>query len=95
MKLERRGKYPGIKVHFDPEECQQICDRLEWLSIYHPDNQIKPLRKLRKLIKRAIDDDPTLFDDRTEDEIKKELKIERDKSTARLKLMNAGGKWND
>lgn len=22
MKIEKRGKYPGVKVHLDPEECE-------------------------------------------------------------------------
>ena len=88
MKLERRGKYPGVKVHLEPEECSAVTDDV---GICCP----PIIKKLRKLIKRAMKDDPSLFDDRTDDEIREELEVERDKSIEKLEKLNGGGKWNE
>lgn len=26
MKIEKRGKYPGVKVHLDPAECEKLME---------------------------------------------------------------------
>lgn len=83
MKLERRGKYPGVKVHLEPEECSAMVD-----------GETTPHLKLRKLIRKAMIEDPSLFSERSEDEIQEELKEERDKALLKLSNIKKGKKWN-
>lgn len=100
MKLERRGKYPGVKIHLEPEECLRVCDQILWFNEQDPPDPgpahygSAGLRKLYKLIRKAIAEDSTIFDDRTDDEIREELEVERDKSVEKLKKMKNGEVWN-
>jgi hypothetical protein len=74
MKVQKRGKYAGIKVHLTPEECIAFTD-YPHLSI---------LERFRTLLRQAIEDDPTLLQPRTEDEVHEALLREQEKATARL-----------
>jgi len=84
MKVERRGKYPGIKLHLGEPECNRILDfdrkptnESEWACFYL-------IEKIGKRIRKAIEDDPSLLEDRTEEDIRQCLEEEAEKAQARL-----------
>ena len=81
MKIESRGKYPGVKIHLDPDECKGIIN-------FADDN------KLRKNLMALIKDSPNVFSERTPEEIAAVLKDEQDEATRKLELIHAGKKWN-
>ena len=96
MKLEARGKYPGVKVHLDREECEAI------LQATPPSKGIPPGPQqrltafyftLRGYLWDAIKKDPLLLEDRTEDQIKAELLAEKEKSEKKLALIAKGKDW--
>lgn len=89
MKLERRGKYPGIKLHLDKEECEGI-NAVKYLNII---GMPKILITLVNEVKRALEEDPSLLEERTEEEIKATLMKEYVESEKKLKHIKDGLDW--
>lgn len=90
MKLEPRGKYPGVKIHLDEKETRDVLDIDDKASTGKAwDFIVKLARKIHKL----QNDLPTLLEERTEEEIRAELEEERDKSIAKLAAMDKGKDW--
>jgi hypothetical protein len=104
MKIEPRGKYPGVKVHLDEEECQELLKG----AADNPggskkgnggfmDHEVRILAgfavKLARKIRQLQIEMPELLDERTEEQIRKELEIERDKSAKKLAAMDKGKDW--
>lgn len=103
MNIEKRGKYPGVKVHLNPEEVG-IITALNTLAgkiiTFTPDVKeikrvLKLLAKLAKMIKDLEEEEPALLAERTPEEIRATLEEERDKAIEKLAKMNAGLLWND
>ena len=87
MKIEKRGKYAGVKVHLDPEECEHLIafsKTKDNLILSSHSAAVKLTGALGKKIKDLIVSEPDLLKDRSEDEIKKEL--ENELTSAQLKL---------
>lgn len=113
MKIERRGKFPGVKVHLDGEEAKRImedlaeadpdmdvltkafkkagCDAADIQGIL---TSIEHTTKLAKKIRKEFISYPTLFVERTEEEIKEELETELKAAGDKLALIEQGKKWN-
>lgn len=90
MKLEPRGKYAGVKVHLDGEECGEIISippgaKDEMLSFYI---------SLRKHILKLQKVRPDLLKDRTPAQVEAELKEEAAKATMKLAKAGVAGEWN-
>lgn len=87
MEIERRGKFPGIKVHLDKDEVEMLKS---------PDSQ--PARnlvmKLSKKISKQLIEDPSTLQQRSQDEIRTELETERDKAIEKLAKLSAGKQWS-
>lgn len=102
MTLERRGKYPGVKIHLDEVETRRVLDILfnpQALTPTHPStaapaHAFKFVAKMAKLIEKELVADPTLLDQRTIEEITLELTTERDKAIAKLAKIQEGQSWN-
>lgn len=89
MKIERRGKYPGIKVHIDPPD---------WKAITSGDLTVSALQWVKKLIKAVKDEEkthPNLWAERTPKEIEDELKLEKAKAESKLAKLKGGLTWNE
>lgn len=83
MKIEKRGKYPGVKVHLEPDECQAFIafakDAEVALnksnSIEHftghsgPPTYFSISQKIGSKLAKLMVDEPNLLIERTEDEI--------------------------
>jgi hypothetical protein len=105
MHLERRGKYPGVKIHLTKAECELL---LTFLADFdrakaHPDRLILNASARRGLYKHgkataraiaeALADDPTILDARNEAEIRESMETELAKLTQKLAAFDAGEPW--
>lgn len=93
MQIERRGKYPGVKVHLDEDECKQLAA----LATSEPltgNKTSKVVMKLAGKIAAQLKEDKTTLQARTEEEIITELQTERDKAIEKLSKLAAGKAWN-
>ena len=81
-KIEPRGKYAGVKIHLNGEECQAILNwRTDWKSTGEPD-QILPrdlTRKMAKAIKDLMKENPDLLKDRTPEQVAASLAKDAEK----------------
>lgn len=113
MKIEKRGKYPGVKVHLDGEEARRIMEDCNSMLEYSPKAITKMVniagggteavqaivtafehaRKLAKKIAKEFKDYPSLFDERTEEEIKEELETEFKAAGDKLAAIEKGKDW--
>ena len=81
MKLEKRGKFAGVKIHLDAEECRRMITTSAVGAT--------PLCiDIQKLIKDAIRQDPTILENRTSAEIEATLAKERSKAEQRLRNLD-------
>lgn len=100
MEIERRGKYPGVKVHLDPEEIEAINKLADFLKIIDPVKSTsarpgqKLIIKLDSKIAAQVAEDPTTLAKRTEDEIRATLEKERDSAIKKLAAMDDGKEWH-
>ena len=86
MKIERRGKYAGVKLHLDREECEKIIG-------FNPMNCGRVLNEIIGKIREAIKEDPTILEDRSEEEIQATLMKEYTESEKKLKHIKEGLDW--
>lgn len=90
MKLEPRGKYPGIKIHLDEVEVKALTNP--------PPSEMEAFAfttRLGKKIRALMAEFPDLLAPRTEEQIKAELQLELEKSQLKLAKMAEGAKWNE
>ena len=98
MKIEPRGKYPGVKIHFDKEECEILLDLVEYQSKLKKLLPPGPLHaqltmKMAKSIYKLKEEMPTLLEDRTEEEIHATLSKELIESEQKLAAIGKGADW--
>jgi hypothetical protein len=94
MKLEPRGKYAGVKVHLDADECQALMIAFPEGSKAHKDFAVysfpgKLAGKLHKLVKEF----PDMLEDKSDDHVEAVLKAEAIKANAKLKALAIGADW--
>jgi L-fucose mutarotase/ribose pyranase (RbsD/FucU family) len=77
MKLEKRGKFAGVKIHLDAKECEDILSFKHYIPL---DIQTD----MSNLIRNAVKKDSTILDPRTKEEIQAALAKENTKSETRL-----------
>lgn len=102
MKLEPRGKFGGVKIHLDANETQQLLNATAapFEGALHKvpvtNLQISAQladrmgRKVRELMKEHTD----LLQDKSPEQVAKELQLEIDKSQKKLQLLAGGNKWS-
>ena len=107
MKIEKRGKYAGVKVHLEPEECETFLKLAE--DVDKADSSIKAQStmsgikptfmllslKLGKKIKNLIADEPNLLAPRTPEEIQAELENEFESAKLKLDAIKKGKDWKE
>lgn len=103
MKIEKRGKYPGVKAHLEKDECELLMSFAADYALAHPDktgsikgkesNGIILAFKLGKKIKLLLDEEPGLLQERTEEEILATLSKEAIESDLKLKAIGQGADW--
>jgi len=96
MKVETRGKYPGVKLHLEPEECEALIKfaagstELTKLSVVTP-----LILKMGKKIVALKEDNPKLLDERTPEEVKAILAKEVEKAQLQLKTLVQTGQFKE
>lgn len=102
MKIERRGKYPGVKVHLDPEECEAFIKFADdKLTADHPISDAPPAKptyfsvslKIGKKMKKIMADAPDFLSDRTPEQVKESLLKDHAKIQEQLKAMDEKKDW--
>ena len=95
MKIESRGKYPGVKVHLDAEEAEMF---LEFVSAKGEGGAskkdiIKFAEKLGNKIDKLLDENPDLLKERTEEQIQASMNHDLEKIEAQKAAMAKGKDW--
>jgi hypothetical protein len=91
VKIEKRGKYPGVKVHLEPDECQvfmALAEDIELCSVGTHESDamdyftiaLKIGRKMRK----AAKEHPDLLLERTPEQIEAALLSDKEKIEKQL-----------
>lgn len=96
MKLESRGKYPGVKVHLDPEECEALLKLAEANFMGYGIEIKVPLSlasKMGKSIKDLLVEQPDLLKERTPEQIAAILAKESEKAGLQLNALKNGKDW--
>lgn len=100
MEIERRGKFPGVKIHLDPAEVKAIGPLASFLEKIDPIKSVdarpgqKVVIKLASKIAQQLKEDSSTLQQRTPEEIRTELETERDKAIEKLARLDAGKKWS-
>lgn len=94
LKVETRGKYPGVKVHLDPDDCQSLMEWFEECST-KPTLKLglagKIAAKMGQKIKDLLVDQPDLFKEKTPEQLAAILIKEAEKPQLQLKHLKATG----
>lgn len=98
MKVESRGKYPGVKVHLDPEECQWLLDlinkKVKALDApIHLQVTTSLAIHMGQSIRDLIKEQPALLEERTPEQIAAILAKESEKAGIQLNRLKNGKDW--
>lgn len=100
MKVESRGKYPGVKLHLEPEECSVLTLLAAVQDIKGPQPSsenvgpaLKLAIKMGKKILELKEETPDLLEERTPEQIAAILAKEVEAATLKLDRMKAGKDW--
>lgn len=92
-KVSKRGKYGGVKIHLDAEECEELL-QLDVVGGYNEENiAIKFASKLGKKISTLLKEEPNLLKERTPAEIQHELEVELESAQLKLAALAKGNDW--
>lgn len=98
-KYECRGKYSGVKAHFDEKECQELLD---FLKLYKSGNAgstvdgsipLKFTLAVAKGIKDILKEHPDMLKERTPEQILEALNRDKTKIEAQLQVIKKKGDW--
>ena len=97
-KADRRGKYPGCKVHFDEKDCQEFLEwHKKWKSGTTGENShieaVNFCRKIAKTIKTVMAEHPDVLKERTEEQVRESLLKDQSKIEEQLATMKSGADW--
>lgn len=99
MKIEKRGKYPGVKVHLDPDECEAFSSLASYAEKTEILKGTKPLSYLNVAIKighkllKIAKEDPSFIEERTPEQVKESLMKDKKKIEEQLNAMGTGKDW--
>jgi hypothetical protein len=99
MKIEKRGKYPGVKVHLEPEECEAFLGLAKdvelGMGLLQPTtpSYFTVALKIGKKMKKIAADDPTFLTERTPEQIEAALLKDKQKIEQQLQAGIANGAW--
>lgn len=99
MKIEKRGKYAGVKVHLEPDECEPFVKLVKdaasaGVAVQQDSPTYFSLAfQLGKKINKLMADEPSLMSPRTEDEIKHELEVELESAQKKLAALTNNQDW--
>ena len=109
MKIEKRGKYAGVKVHLEPDECEEFIKLATDMGKVEIDggyansphfppkgfNYMTLSTKLGKKISKLLKEEPSLLKERTPEEIQHELEVELESAQKKIHALKTGGNWKE
>lgn len=101
MKIEKRGKYAGVKVHLEPDEVEPFIQvakdyaKTVANNIKVQPNYLTLSVKLGKKISQLLLEEPDLLKDRTPDQIQHELEVELESAQKKLAAITKGKNWKE
>ena len=98
MKVERRGKYPGVKVHLEKDECEVFLELVKDHKkagghVYTQPTYFSLSVKMGQKIASLLKDEPALLEERTEEDIVAALSKEAIEADLKLKEIGKGADW--
>lgn len=103
MKIESRGKYPGVKLHLDPEECEVLLQLVEagkvdnFAALKGAGKTIQVPFNLTYRMGQHVRDllaaEPGLLKERTPEQIVAILAKESEKAGIQLNRLKNGQDW--
>lgn len=99
IKIEKRGKYGGVKVHLDKEQCELLLSLEKALNSQSPGDeaaeaiidQVQDLvEKIASKIRKLLIEEPTLLEDRSTEEVIAILAKEKEKAELQLARAKSG-----
>lgn len=95
IKVEKRGKYGGVKVHLDGPQCQALLNYI----LAAPESKevgvaVAILMETALAIKKLLKKEPDLLKDRTPEEIAAILLKEKEAAELKLERMKNGKEWS-
>jgi hypothetical protein len=104
IKVETRGKYAGVKIHLDVEECEALIEASKALTTIYPTEvavglktisvPLKLAKQMGKEIAGLLEENPDLLKPRTPEQIAAILAKEVEKASMQLNAVKAGTKWD-
>ena len=95
-KIEKRGKYAGVKAHLSGPECQMLLDwrkKAKQEGIIDTNTAVKFVKDLAKAIDGLQQEYPDLLKDREPEEVEAALKKDAAKIAEQLAALNKGKDW--
>lgn len=94
-KSDRRGKYPGCKIHMDDKDCQEFLD---WYTKYKVGEEVEPeavgfAKRIAKSIKVILTEHPDLLKERTPEQVEESLLRDKKKIEEQLAVKASGKDW--
>jgi hypothetical protein len=104
IKVETRGKYAGVKIHLDVEECEALMalhnDGNVAFDAHAAGAKFKDLhvplslaQQMGKKISGLLDENPDLLKPRTPEQVAAILAKEVEKASMQLNAVKSGKKW--
>ncbi len=94
IKVESRGKYAGVKLHLEPDECEVLLKALNQDHHSPLVESVVPLSlKMGKKIKTLLAEDPDLLTDRSPERVAAILVKEVEKASAQLDALRNSSDW--
>jgi len=89
MKIEKRGKYPGVKVHLEPEEVKAFMESATYdKSDYNPMMVLS--RKLGKKLNALVKEEPDTLTERTPEQVAEVVALELKTATQKMEALKKG-----
>lgn len=98
IKIEKRGKYPGVKVHLEPDECEAFinlakdAEKVELIKSPVKSYLTVAIKIGKKMLSVAAEQ-PDFLIERTPEQVKESLLKDQAKIEEQLKAMGMGKDW--
>lgn len=98
MKLEARGKFGGVKIHLDAEECKAFLKQYPPQGVWIPSTANFALtfpRVFAKKLRTLLLEVPDLLKDKSPEQVAQVLTHEAEKAAAKLAALKKGEAWQE
>lgn len=94
-KCERRGKWPGTKIHLGADTSQLLIDLYKTPTIDIREDVYDLCISIGKCLSKLIVEYPDMLEDRTPEQVKAELENEFESSKQKLEAIASKKDWKE